>query len=74
MNTEHLVFLTNLDGDRAKICFIRCDGNGPGALGRTVSIARSKMCMSFVVIERDDSEEGFSDQCIYRQISGVRQS
>ena len=73
MKIEHLVFLTNLAGEQANTCFLRCNGDGPGALGRTVAIARSKSCTSFVVIERD-SGDGFSDQRVYRQLSGVRQS
>ena len=65
---EHLVFLTNAQGDQARVAALRVQGN----LQHALRIAASHAFQDFNVIERCDSPEGFSDQRVATFRRGVR--
>lgn len=59
MTIKHLVFLTNADGDQARTAMLHIVG---GTKAGALRIAESHGFVNFNVIERADSEFGYSDQ------------
>ncbi len=67
MSTEQLVHLTNSEGAMAGVAMLRVATDKPQ---RAVELALRKGYTNFVVIQRDDSPEGFSDSLKARIVNG----
>ena len=67
MATEQLVHLTSSDGVMARVAMLRVTTDQPA---RAVERALRQGYTDFVVIQRDDSPEGFSDSLKARVVNG----
>lgn len=67
MATEQLIHLTNSEGVMASAAMLRVTTDQPQ---RAVELALRRGYSNFVVIQRDDSPEGFSDNMKARVVDG----
>lgn len=67
MKIEHLVLLTNEQGERAQTAMLRISTPNKAA---AITLARRHGFKNFDVIERADSDAGYSDQCVHIERAG----